>query len=323
MLSRRQLLRGVPLLPATRVLWCQDANRVAFSTDVQVVSLFATVRDSDNRIVKRLTKDDFALDEDGRPQDIRYFTAESDLPLTVGLLVDTSTSTSHVLPDERNASRAFLRKVLRPGKDLGFVLHFDRDIELLQDVTSNRSQLEKAIDRIKERSFRAPTTYRRFPGPHCGIASTALYDAVFLASDDIMRKQEGRKALVLLSDGLDVGSCTRPATVVESAQRSGTAIYSILFLDATDDDLVRRQGMDRFRGKRTMEHLSIPTGGAFFDPGRKAPLDRVFAIIEEDMRNHYSIGYTPDTLTSGYHRIHLVARHDGLTVQAREGYYRE
>src|SRR5262249_8703778 len=128
MLSRRQLLSGVPLLPAVRCVWCQDAQRTAFSTDVQVVNVFATVRDGDNRIVRHLRREDFAVDEDGHPQEIRYFSAESDLPLTVGLLLDTSSSTSRVLPDERNASRAFLRKVLRPTKDHGFVMHFDREI---------------------------------------------------------------------------------------------------------------------------------------------------------------------------------------------------
>jgi VWFA-related protein len=205
-------------------------------------------------------------------------------------------------------------------------LHFDRDIELLQDVTTSRSQLEKAIDRVKERSLRTLSGgYSRFPGagPRCGFTTTALYDAVFLACDEVMRKQQGRKALILLSDGMDTGSCTSPSRVIESAERAATAIYSILFLDADTDAIVRMRGIERFRGRRIMEHLSFPTGGAFFDPGRRKPLDKVFSVIEEDLRNHYSIGYTPDNTAPGFHSIHLLARDEHLVVQARDGYFRD
>src|SRR5436190_20697054 len=127
-ISRRRLLGALPFLPAAGLLRGQE--RPTFSSDVKVVNLVATVHDKNSQIVKDMTKDDFTLDEEGRPQTIRYFSQESNLPLTVGLLVDTSGSTRAVLPDERNASEVFLRNVLRPEKDKAFVIHFDFDVEL-------------------------------------------------------------------------------------------------------------------------------------------------------------------------------------------------
>src|SRR5579883_2623919 len=123
-LSRRTLLSALPLVPTLRFLRAQE-QKPSFSTDVKVVNVFATVRDKKDQIVKNLTKDDFELDEDGRPQTIKYFSQESNLPLTVGLLVDTSRSVQRVLPDERDASDRFLYQVLRPEMDLAFIIHFD------------------------------------------------------------------------------------------------------------------------------------------------------------------------------------------------------
>ena len=148
--SRRHLLSALPLLPAARLLRGQESQKPSFSTDVKVVNLFATVRDKKDQIVRNLTKDDFILDEDGRPQTIRYFSQESNLPLTVGLLIDTSGSTRRVLPAERNASEQFLRQVLRPEKDLAFIIHFDFEVELLQDLTGSRELLEKALAEVED-----------------------------------------------------------------------------------------------------------------------------------------------------------------------------
>ena len=121
-----------------------------FSTNVKVVNVFATVRDKDGQVVRNLTKDDFTLKEDGMPQTIQYFSQQSDLPLTLGLLVDTSGSERRMLGTERDASRTFLEQVLRPEKDKAFLIHFDREVELLQDLTSSRQKLEKALDLIDQ-----------------------------------------------------------------------------------------------------------------------------------------------------------------------------
>jgi VWFA-related protein len=254
-ITRRHLLTAFPLLPAAKLLRGQDSQKPSFSTDVKVVNLFATVRDKKDQIIKSLTKDDFVLDEDGRPQTIRYFSQESNLPLTVGLLVDTSGSTRRVLPDERNASEHFLSHVLRPEKDLAFVIHFDFDVELLQDLTGSRDLLEKALAELE-----TPSQNRQQRGGYPGGAGgggypgqrrgggypgggypgggqgrggggTTLYDAVYLGADDIMRKQSGRKALILLSDGEDNSSKKTLLGAVESAQRADTLVYSILFVD--------------------------------------------------------------------------------------------
>src|ERR1700761_4149425 len=134
--SRRSLLLStLVFLPAAGLLRSQQPN---FSTDVKVVNLFATVRDKDGRIVKNLTKDDFSLAEEGRPQTIRYFAQQTDLPLTLGLLVDVSGSERRMLGTERDASDTFFRQVLRPEKDKAFLIHFDREVELLQDLTASR-----------------------------------------------------------------------------------------------------------------------------------------------------------------------------------------
>lgn len=338
--TRRTLLSAVPLLPALRILRAQE-QKPNFSADVKVVNLFATVRDKKDQIVKNLTKDDFLLEEDGRPQKIQYFSQESNLPLTVGLLVDTSGSTRRVLPDERDASDRFLHQVLRPAEDRAFVIHFDYEVELLQDLTGSREQLEKALGELDSRT---PQLQQRRGGQgrggrRGGGAGTLLYDAVFLGSDEIMHKQSGRKALILLSDGEDRGSKKTLYGAIEAAQRSDTLVYTILFTDPEafyrptgfgGPGMGRRGGMgyprgggvDHPDGKKVMQQLARETGARFFEVGRHMPIDKIFAMIEEDLRNLYSIGYTPDAnAVAGYRRIHLAARQKNLVVQTREGYY--
>ena len=177
-----------------------------FSTDVKVVNVLATVRNKQGQIIKNLTKDDFAIEEDGRPQTIRYFSRETDLPLTLGLLVDTSGSQRQVLGQERSASARFVDQVIREDKDMAFVIHFDFETELLQDLTASRKKLREAIQNVEP-----PQLQRRQQSGGGGYpgggqqgrrgGGTVLYDAVLLASDELMRKQSGRKALIVLSDG--------------------------------------------------------------------------------------------------------------------------
>jgi VWFA-related protein len=355
-ITRRDLLRALPLLPAARYLAAQEQQKPSFSTDVKVVSLFATVRDKKDQIVRNLTKDDFLLEEEGHPETIKYFSQESNLPLTVGLLVDTSGSTRRVLPDERNASDRFLHQVLQQQKDLAFVIHFDFEVELLQDLTGSRDLLEKALGQLQtgQQQMQRQRQGGQYPGGQYpgggggypgggggrrGGGGTLLYDAVFLGSDEIMRKQTGRKALILMSDGDDRGSKKSLFGAVESAQRADTLVYTILFEDPEyglgnggfgGPRMGRRGGMggprypgsDRPDGKKVMEQLAQETGGRFFEVSRKWPIDKVFAAIEEDLRNMYSIGYTSDQSgASGYRHIHLATKQKGLIVQTREGYY--
>jgi len=224
------------------------------AVDVKVVTLPVTVRDKHGKIVRDLTKDDFTLQEDGRPQTIRYFSQEANLPLTLGLLVDTSRSQTNVLDAERNASRSFLDQMLVQEKDKAFLIHFDREVELLQDLTSSREKLQAALELLKTPSDRERSNDPNdSPDSRSGSGSgshhgggTQLYDAVFLASNELMKKQQGRKALIILSDGVDRGSKTYLESAIESAQRADTVVYSIYFADSHHED--RNEGQRRGGG---------------------------------------------------------------------------
>lgn len=226
------------------------------AVDVKVVALPVTVRDKHGAIVKDLTKDDFTLQEDGRPQTIKYFSLESNLPLTLGLLVDTSRSQANVLEAERNASRSFLEQMMAQEKDKAFIIHFDHEVELLQDLTHSHEKLEAALDLLKTPSDRDRSNDPNDPsnkpdnsGSDSHHSGTQLYDAVYLASNELMKKQQGRKAIIILSDGVDRGSKTYLDSAIESAQRADTVVYSIYFADSHRDEGEHRgNGMGRGGG---------------------------------------------------------------------------
>jgi len=231
-------------------IWAQD-TAATIAVDVKVVTLPVTVRDKHGKIVKDLTKDDFTLQEDGRAETIKYFSQETNLPLTLGLLVDTSRSQTGVLDAERNASRSFLDQMLVQPKDKAFLIHFDREVELLQDLTSSHEKLQAALDLLKTPSDRERSNDPNDPsnspsgsdsGSHHGGGGTQLYDAVFLASNELMKKQPGRKALIILSDGVDHGSKTYLESAIEAAQRADTVIYSIYFAESRRDEGQRQPG---------------------------------------------------------------------------------
>jgi VWFA-related protein len=228
-------------------MWAQEPA-ATIAVDVKVVALPVTVRDKHGKIVRDLTKDDFTLQEDGRAQTIKYFSQETNLPLTLGLLVDTSRSQDNVLDAERNASRSFLDQMLVPPKDKAFLIHFDREVELLQDLTSSHEKLQAALELLKSPSTRErsndpndPSNSPSGSGSHHG-GGTQLYDAVFLASNELMKKQQGRKALIVLTDGVDHGSKTYLESAIESAQRADTVIYAIYFADSHRDEGQRQPG---------------------------------------------------------------------------------
>ncbi len=245
------------------------------AVDVKVVTLPVTVRDKHGKIVRDLTKDDFMLQEDGRPQTIRYFSQDTNLPLTLGLLVDTSRSQTNVLDAERNASRSFFDQMLVQPKDKAFLIHFDREVELLQDLTSSREKLQAALELLKTPSDRersndpndsGDSRSGSGSGPHHG--GTQLYDAVFLASNELMKKQQGRKALIILSDGVDRGSKTYLENAIESAQRADTVVYSIYFADSRRDEGQRQDGgMGRHGGGWPGGGGGWPGGGGGYPGG--------------------------------------------------------
>ena len=245
-------LVALAVLPRVGPLMRAQETAATIAVDVKVVTLPVTVREKHGKIVRDLTKDDFTLQEDGRPQTIHYFSKEANLPLTLGLLVDTSRSQTNVLDAERNASRGFLDQMLVQEKDKAFLIHFDREVELLQDLTSSREKLQAALELLKTPSDRDRSNdpndsgdSRSGSGSHHG-GGTQLYDAVFLASNELMKKQQGRKALVVLSDGVDRGSKTSLESAIESAQRADTVVYSIYFADSHRED--RNEGQRRGGG---------------------------------------------------------------------------
>ena len=315
-----------------------------------MVSMLATVRDKHGHLVSNLTKEDFVLEQDGHPQTITYFTRDSDLPLTLGLLVDTSMSQRRLLDQERDASHAFLDHVLRVDKDKAFIIHFDYEVELLQDLTSSRPKLETALDQIGAPEFSnsgdgssgGGSSGRGSRGHGGGGGGTLLYDAIYLASNEITKKEQGRKALVVLTDGVDRGSKESLRDCVESAERADTLVYSILFADKESygnhggyggghmggmggggGGRHRYPEESRPDGKKILEQISRETGGRFFEVSKKEPIDQIYTEIDEELRNQYALGYTPDKpdATSGYHKIHLVTKQKDLVVQTREGYY--
>lgn len=344
---------GIALAREARSQENNGGQDTKFSTDVKVVNVLATVHDKQNKIISDLAKDDFDLAEDGRPQTIRYFSRETDIPLTLGLLVDTSLSQREVLGEERDASRRFVEKVLRPDRDQTFLIHFDHDTELLQDLTNSRDKLERALDQLELPQDARPQMRGGgggypggggggYPGGSGGRrqAGTTLYDAILLASDELMRKQQGRKALILLTDGVDNGSKEPLSSAIESAQRADTLVYSIWFTGQESQPNPfggggfgggRRRGggfppvrqMDRPDGKKILQQISRETGGGFFEVSHKMSIDQIYDRIEEELRNQYSLGYTPDRSDSvtGFRRIAVTVKNKALIVQTRQGYY--
>jgi VWFA-related protein len=337
-----------------------SAPVTTMSVDVKVVTLPVTVRDKKGKIVRDLTKDDFELEEDGKPQTIRYFSQESNLPLTVGLLVDTSMSERDNIDKERSASRSFLDQMITRPVDRAFVIHFDREIELLQDLTSDHAKLEKAVGLIDvQQAVESTPTSDQDSGQHRSArgAGTKLYDAIFLACDEITKKQTGRKAIVVLTDGEDRGSQETVNSAVESCQKAETVVYTIYIGGHEDHDygnngMGRRGGMgggypgggypgsrypgggypgggnyprqqeNRPDGKKTLQRIAQETGGRYFEAKKKDSVDDIYAQIAEELRTQFMLGYTPPKdQASGYHSIRLTAKKKDLAVQTREGYF--
>jgi len=304
--------------------WAQDAT---FATAVNVVSVLASVRDKQGHYVRDLGQDDFELREDGRLQQIKYFSRQTDAALTLGMLVDTSLSQRRVLDEERNAGREFLWQVLRPAKDSAFLVRFDVEVELTQDSTNSLPKLDKALNSLEVPRSRAG----RGRGGVAGIG-TLLYDAVFLAADEVLKKLEGRKAIILLSDGDDHGSRVSLARAVETTQKADTSVYAIHIFDENGGlargfgGRQRRRAPARRResiGQKALLKIAEETGGRYFEVTGQKPLDQVYREIEEELRNQYSLGYVSDrpVPSAEFRKIAIVTKRKGLTVQARNGYY--
>ena len=281
-----------------------------FSAEVKVVDLFATVRNKGGQIIRNLTKEDFAILENGKPQSIRYFSQESDLPLAIALLVDTSLSQTRVLENERGASYRFLQQVLRPEKDKATVVQFDQAVMIRGGLTGSHKDLEETLALLD-----SPNQQEAANG-----SGTLLYDAVRTASIQLMLQQSGRKAFIVLTDGVDVGSSVTLTDAIESAQRANTLVYCILFSDETYYGRAFGSG-----GKGTLERLARETGGHFFEVTKGQSIEQIYDVIQEELRSEYSIGFVSNqpVTASGFRKIKLETKQKGLVVQATNRYYAE
>ncbi len=292
----------------------------SIKVDVDIVNILASVRDKRNGLVSNLTKDDFTLFEEGQKQTIKYFTKETDLPLTIGLLVDVSGSQRNLIEIERSAASEFFHSVLRK-KDEAFLISFGEEAELLQDYTQSPRLLNEGLNRLRVSS--GVGGIHPGPVPTAGQPrGTVLYDAVYLAAKDKLTSEVGRKVIVLITDGVDQGSRLDIKQAVEAAQKADAVIYSIYYYDA--GAYGGHMGLSfGGGGEGYLRRMSDETGGHVFKVDRKHTLNDVFKELQDEMRSQYAIGYTPinDKKDGSFRRVELRLADKNLKVQARKGYY--
>ncbi|PYY09544.1 MAG: VWA domain-containing protein [Acidobacteria bacterium] len=318
------------LAAGTGFLWAQadsqqndqDQSVETLKVNVNVVQLFFNVKDKHGLLIPDQTKDDFEVLEDGKPQTIKYFTAESNLPLTLGMLIDSSGSQERVLDMEKEVGGAFLNEILR-DKDLAFVLSFDVNVDLLQDFTNSTRRLRTALNSARINTgggggCGGVPGLGGGPVPCAGTPKgTLLYDAVYLASHDELSHEVGRKAMIILTDGEDQGSQLRIKDAIEAAQKSDSIVYVLLIADRGF------YGLGGYSGDAAMKKLGGETGGRVIEVGNKTEkLKQAFNQIAQELRSQYNIGYTPSNpkLDGTFRRIEIRSK-KGYKVQARSGYY--
>ena len=311
------LVSGMLLVPGVPVTFAQDEPTI--KVEVEVVNILFNVRDKRGGLIGNLSKDDFTIFEDGKQQEIKYFNRETDLPLTVGLLIDVSASQGNLIDIERNAAYQFFGSVLRK-QDLAFLISFGEDAELLQDYTNSPALLRKGLDGLKVNSGVGGL----HPGPVPTISQprgTILYDAVYLAAADQLKGQVGRKVLVLITDGEDQGSRYKITQAIEAAQRADAIVYGFYYVDRA---FYYGRGLV-FGGVSDSElrRMAEETGGHVFHVDRKMTLQDAFSELQNEMRSQYAIGYTPSNANKDgtFRRIEIHTNNKDWKVQARKGYY--
>jgi VWFA-related protein len=288
------------------------------------VDLLVSVRDEKGALAAKLDQSEFRILEDGVEQEIRRFSRETDLPLTIGMLVDLSGSVATQVQKERSAALTFFEQVLRE-KDQGFVMTFAREAVLVQDVTNKLQLLSIGLGEIRAPDNRdRPALIRRLQNtrggrmetPQDSAASTVFYDALFLAADEVLRGASGRKVMIVISDGLDQGSRSTLQMAGDAAIRAGAILYGIRVVEG-------RQGETLLRAKEDLEDLARSTGGRVFELDEGDKMKPIFDEIEEELRSQYSISYAPKKglKGGGYRSIQVNLKRPDYAVQTREGYY--
>jgi VWFA-related protein len=302
----------------------QDQPVETLKVNVEVVQLFFNVKDKHGALIPGLNKESFDVFEDGQQQTIKYFKAESDLPLTLGMLIDSSGSQQRVLEMEKEVGGSFLESTLR-AKDEAFVISFDVDINLLQDFTSSVSRLKHALNEAKINTGGVSCSggplgpQGPIPCSSTGPRGTALYDAVYLASHDEFAHEVGRKAMILLTDGEDQGSRLKIKDAIEAAQKADAICYVLLIADRGF-----AYGFGGYTGVSDMKKLTQETGGRVIDVGNKIEkLRQAFDQISQELRSQYNVGYTPTNAArdGSFRRVEIKPKQSDYKIQARSGYY--
>jgi VWFA-related protein len=340
-----------------------ENNATTIPVVVKEVNLLAVVRDKKGQAITNLTKNDFVLEQDGRAQTIKQFTNESDLPITVGLLADTGPGQRKALADERKAGTDFVNR-LREDRDKAFVLHFDKEVELLQDVTASHDKLDRGIDSISvgDQTSSGSGKHRDDEDrdrQHFFFGGGLLNDAIFLTADEVLKPVNGRKVVILFSDGVDRDSKVSLTRAIEAAQRADMTIYCVYVPSEKEQEQQnentsgRRRGggfpggggspfpgggypggggggrgrsqqpphENRADGKKVLQHIASETGGHYFEISKKLTASDVYGQITDELHHQYSLSYTPDRAEAGHHKLHLATRKSDLSVQTREGFY--
>jgi len=294
----------------------QDKPQDTIRVGVNLVSLYVTVRDKNKRILPDLTQADFEILEDGQPQKIDSFAREVNLPLTFGMLIDTSISQMHVLPMEQDAADRFLGRVLRP-KDLAFVFSFDLNVDLLGDFTSQHRELIAAIGRARINGAATPAMVQ---GPvEQRPTGTKMYDAIYLACREKLASEAGRKALILLTDALDFGSDVSLEDALETAQRTDTVIHVI---GVADYAFYGGMGFG-YSGEGYARKLAEQTGGRSIFVRNEKKLEEAFSQISEELRTQYVLGYysTNRSKDGKFRKVEIKLKRNDAKALARRGYY--
>jgi VWFA-related protein len=303
-----------PALPPSAALPTQTLH-----LSTRLVDTYFSVRDATGYVLT-LTPSDCRVLDDHQPQTIKTLTQEKNLPLTIGILLDTSGSQQRILPLEQQSATRFLKDVLTP-KDLAFLISFDVNVDLLADDTNSLPELTRAINAATinaASSSSGPPGIGGGPFPTTHPRGTLLYDAVYLAAHDKLASQSGRKVLILLTDGGDQGSQETLATATEAAQRSNALLYVILLTAHPFAD----NFADTTNPKSAMDHLARSTGGRVIDVGNSGPkLESAFTQIQDELRTQYRLTYTPTTPADSKFHPQEITCGPHRALATRKGYY--
>ncbi len=293
----------------------KNTSRESIKVSSVAVNVYAIAEDHHGRLLRDLTKDDFQLTDDSVPQKIEYFSRETNIALSLGLAIDTSVSQGRLLGAEQEAAKKFVSEVLRSG-DQAFVMNFDADVNLLKDFTDAAIDLSEAID-----SATINDTGRSIlqQGAVPATGGTHLYDAVYLASSELMKARVGRKVLVLVTDGQNQGSKVNLQESIEAAEKADVIVYSIIL---SDPELYSLMGTS-YHGDRNVRKIARETGGGTIRVRSAEQIGQAFEQIARELRSQYRLGYYPSNLRrdGSFRRIQVKVSGHNYNVRTRTGYY--